>query len=94
MGKKEREPEKAVIECAKNLPVLDAVNDKTITTDTADDNILIEGDNYHALSVLCYTHKEKIDVIYIDPRITQATKTLCITTAMWTKRTNIAIVSG
>ncbi len=30
-------------------------------------NILIEGDNYHALSVLNYTHKEKIDVIYIDP---------------------------
>lgn len=64
---KEREPEKVVIECAKNLPVLDAVDDKTITTDTTDDNILIEGDNYHALSVLCYTHKEKIDVIYIDP---------------------------
>ena len=30
-------------------------------------NILIEGDNYHALEILNYTHKEKIDVIYIDP---------------------------
>jgi adenine-specific DNA-methyltransferase len=30
-------------------------------------NILIEGDNYHALEILQYTHKEKIDVIYIDP---------------------------
>ena len=30
-------------------------------------NILIVGDNYHALSVLNYTHKGKIDVIYIDP---------------------------
>jgi adenine-specific DNA-methyltransferase len=30
-------------------------------------HILIEGDNYHALSVLNYTHKGKIDVIYIDP---------------------------
>ncbi|HMP31965.1 MAG TPA: site-specific DNA-methyltransferase, partial [Saprospiraceae bacterium] len=30
-------------------------------------NLLIEGDNYHALSVLSYTHKGKIDVIYIDP---------------------------
>jgi adenine specific DNA methylase Mod len=30
-------------------------------------NILIEGDNYHSLSVLSYTHKNKIDVIYIDP---------------------------
>ena len=30
-------------------------------------NVLIEGDNYHALSVLNYTHSRKIDVIYIDP---------------------------
>jgi len=30
-------------------------------------NILIEGDNYHALQILQYTHKNKIDVIYIDP---------------------------
>ncbi|MBI5099197.1 MAG: site-specific DNA-methyltransferase [Nitrospirae bacterium] len=30
-------------------------------------NLLIEGDNYHALSVLNYTHAKKIDVIYIDP---------------------------
>ncbi|MBU4057037.1 site-specific DNA-methyltransferase [Patescibacteria group bacterium] len=29
--------------------------------------MLIEGDNYHALSVLNYTHAGKIDVIYIDP---------------------------
>ncbi len=28
---------------------------------------MIEGDNYHALSVLNYTHQGKIDVIYIDP---------------------------
>jgi len=30
-------------------------------------NILIEGDNYHALEILQYTHKGKVDVIYIDP---------------------------
>jgi adenine-specific DNA-methyltransferase len=30
-------------------------------------NILIEGENYHALKVLQYTHTGKIDVIYIDP---------------------------
>lgn len=30
-------------------------------------NIIIEGDNYYALSVLNYTHADKIDVIYIDP---------------------------
>lgn len=40
----------------------DIVNDKN-----KDFNILIEGDNYHSLSVLSYTHKNKVDVIYIDP---------------------------
>jgi len=30
-------------------------------------HILIEGDNYHALTCLNYTHKGKVDVIYIDP---------------------------
>jgi adenine-specific DNA-methyltransferase len=30
-------------------------------------NLMIEGDNYLALSVLNYTHKGKIDLIYIDP---------------------------
>ena len=30
-------------------------------------HILIEGDNYHVLSVLNVTHQKKIDVIYIDP---------------------------
>jgi len=31
------------------------------------DHILIEGDNLHALTTLCFTHEGKIDVIYIDP---------------------------
>jgi adenine-specific DNA-methyltransferase len=30
-------------------------------------NILIEGDNYHTLSILSYTHRSKVDLIYIDP---------------------------
>lgn len=50
------------------LPVLKEVKGKEIKTDTKKaTNILIEGDNYHALSVLNYTHQGKIDVIYIDP---------------------------
>jgi len=50
------------------LPVLKEVKGKEIKTDTKKPtNILIEGDNYHALSVLNYTHQGKIDVIYIDP---------------------------
>ena len=50
------------------LPVLKEVKGKEIKTDPSKPtNILIEGDNYHALSVLNYTHQGKIDVIYIDP---------------------------
>ena len=63
----EKEPEKVVQECADNLPILKLVKDKEIKNSEEEDNILIEGDNYHALTVLNYTHKEKIDVIYIDP---------------------------
>lgn len=50
------------------IPVLTEVQDnKIITSADSTDNILIEGDNYHSLSVLNYTHKGKIDVIFIDP---------------------------
>ena len=64
----EPKDEKVVERCKMELPVLKEVKDKAITEDTnAPTNILIEGDNYHALSVLNYTHKGKIDVIYIDP---------------------------
>ncbi len=50
------------------LPVLKEIKSKEIKTDPSKPtNILIEGDNYHALSVLNYTHQGKIDVIYIDP---------------------------
>jgi len=63
----EREPEQVVLDCEENLPILERVEEKEIKTDNSDDNILIEGDNYHALTVLNYTHRESIDVIYIDP---------------------------
>lgn len=54
--------------CKNELPVLEEDKNKEIVTDKEKPvNILIEGDNYHALSVLNYTHKGKIDVIYIDP---------------------------
>jgi adenine-specific DNA-methyltransferase len=64
----EREKEKVVELCKENLPVIVEDKGKGIQTDESKPiNILIEGDNYHALSVLNYTHKGKIDVIYIDP---------------------------
>lgn len=54
--------------CKVKLPILEEVKKNEIQTDKkAPMNILIEGDNYHALSVLNYTHKGAIDVIYIDP---------------------------
>ena len=40
---------------------------KILNDENAKHNILIEGDNYHALKLLQYTHAGKIDVIYIDP---------------------------
>jgi len=64
----EDKPEDVAELCKTKLPVLVDVPEKEIS-DGPDEptNILIEGDNYHALSVLNYTHKGKIDVIYIDP---------------------------
>lgn len=65
---KPEKPEKVVEQCKRELPVLEEVHDKEIKTDpTKPVNLMIEGDNYHALSVLNYTHKGKVDVIYIDP---------------------------
>ena len=54
--------------CKEKLPVLVEDKSKEIATDSnKPTNIFIEGDNYHALSVLNYTHSKKIDIIYIDP---------------------------
>ena len=64
----EREPEEVVQQCRKYLPVLREIKGKEIRSDPdKPTHILIEGDNYHALSVLNYTHEKSIDVIYIDP---------------------------
>ena len=64
----EEKDEEVVEMCKDKLPVLKEVKSKEIMTDKNKSvNLLIEGDNYHALSVLNYTHAKKIDVIYIDP---------------------------
>jgi adenine-specific DNA-methyltransferase len=64
----EKTKEKFEREAEGNLPVVKEVKSKEIKTDKNKPiNILIEGDNYHSLSVLNYTHKGAIDVIYIDP---------------------------
>jgi len=50
------------------LPTLKEIPDLAVKSDDGQPtHILIEGDNYHSLTCLNYTHKNKIDVIYIDP---------------------------
>lgn len=64
----EDKPEDVVVRCKNELPILEEVKDKAIVKgDGQSTNLFIEGDNYHALSVLNYTHARKIDLIYIDP---------------------------
>ena len=64
---KQRTKEVFEEEAEKKLPILKDVAKNGIKDPTEPNNILIEGDNYHALSVLNYTHRRKIDAIYIDP---------------------------
>ncbi len=64
----EDKQEDVALLCKEKLPVLIEDKNKEIKSEkNQSTNIIIEGDNYHSLSVLNYTHKGKIDVIYIDP---------------------------
>lgn len=64
----EDKPEDVVEKCKTELPVLEEVEELAIECDPSiPTNFIIEGDNYHALSVLSYTHAGKVDVIYLDP---------------------------
>ena len=65
----EEKKEDVVEMCKEKLPILVEDKNKAINEAGVDEpiNILIEGDNYHALCALNYTHEGKIDVIYIDP---------------------------
>jgi adenine-specific DNA-methyltransferase len=49
------------------FPVLKEVKNKAIDNKDPKYNLLIEGDNYHSLAVLNFTHNKAVDVIYIDP---------------------------
>lgn len=51
-----------------NIPVFTELESRKIeATPSGNYNFLIEGDNLHSLKLLKKTHKNKIDVIYIDP---------------------------
>ncbi len=53
------------------IPILEEVSEKAVDAEGPlagrPPHVIIEGDNYHALTCLNYTHRGKIDVIYIDP---------------------------
>jgi len=52
----------------KPFPILKETKSKEMNGDKNKPvNLLIEGDNYHSLVVLNFTHQEAIDLIYIDP---------------------------
>lgn len=51
-----------------NIPVFTEIEDKELFySDSFGYNFLLEGDNLHSLNLLEKTHKNKIDIIYIDP---------------------------
>lgn len=61
-------PEAFEKESENKIPILEEVPELAIHNDDGKPtHILIEGDNYHALTCLNYTHHGRIDVIYIDP---------------------------
>lgn len=64
---KEDTKEDVVLQCENNIPVLIQDKSKKIVLNEGENNILIEGDNYHALTALNFIAKESIDLIYIDP---------------------------
>lgn len=63
---KENTKEEVVLKCEKDIPVLVSDKSKKIVLGS-NNNILIEGDNFHSLTSLNFVLKNSIDLIYIDP---------------------------
>lgn len=64
----EHKTEKVIEDFETQQPYLEEVTDKRIEdAPGGPTNLIIEGDNFEALSILNYTHPGKVDVIYIDP---------------------------
>jgi len=64
---KEKNKEDVVQQSEKSIPYLYQDLSKSILYSDKLNNILIEGDNFHALTCLNYILKSTIDIIYIDP---------------------------
>ncbi len=63
---KDNTKEDVVLHCETDIPVLTSEKSKHILTGKTN-NILVEGDNYHALTAFSFVLEDTIDVIYIDP---------------------------
>lgn len=64
----EEHEERVDIEMETKVPVFSELKDREITKDNSlPYNFLLEGDNLHSLYLLEKTHKNLVDVIYIDP---------------------------
>lgn len=64
----EEHEERVDKELETQIPTFEEIKDKEIISNPNEKfNFLLEGDNLHSLYLLEKTHKEKIDVIYIDP---------------------------
>lgn len=65
----EEHEEEVDVKIKTHIPVFVEKKDKEIIGNPESDeyNFLLEGDNLHSLKLLEKTHREKIDVIYIDP---------------------------
>lgn len=64
----EEHEERVDKELETQIPTFEEIKDKEIMCNPEERfNFLLEGDNLHSLYLLEKTHKEKIDVIYIDP---------------------------
>lgn len=64
----EEHEERVDRELETQIPTFEEIKDKEIISNPDEKfNFLLEGDNLHSLYLLEKTHKEKIDMIYIDP---------------------------
>ncbi len=63
----EEHEERVDKELKTKIPVFEELTNKSILKNNEKYNFLLEGDNLHSLYLLEKTHKNKIDVIYIDP---------------------------
>lgn len=59
--------EDALENLATTFPLLELDKKRSIGDEGENSNLLIEGDNLFSLSLLNFSHKEKVDLIYIDP---------------------------